>query len=129
MIYRTDFRLTEDVLNEDEARAYLLSDNMTRYLISDVKDPLLRDNIIGIKWILLTPRIGYVELTTEGLLSEENLEFISKWIKGQCSDGLGEGFRDQDFAAYNVNPYDEDSEIIQVDFDWRTNDFKFYRVM
>ena len=89
MIYRTDFRLTENVLNEDEARTYLLSDNMTRYLISDVKDPLLRDNIIGIKWILLTPRIGYVELTTEGILSEENRvrleykfylrEYMFKW--------------------------------------------------
>ena len=45
MIYRTDFRLTEDVLNEDEARAYLLSFDFKNWIcgIDDRRNIIRRE--------------------------------------------------------------------------------------
>ena len=37
-------------------------------------------------------------------LTEQELEKLSDWISGQNSDGLGEGFEQQDFAESYFNP-------------------------
>ena len=100
--YKTNFRLTRDVTDFEAAKKYLTEDDMTKYLL----DRLNSDNmpkeeiakVIGIEWILETPRKGYIMLTTNDYLSEETLDYISRWISGQNSDGLGEGFEQQYFA-------------------------------
>lgn len=33
---------------------------------------------------------GYIEVVTTKELNKEQKKYVSEWIKGQCSDGLGE---------------------------------------
>lgn len=133
-IYRTYFNLDADVLDIDEAQKYLSEANMVQYLKGDSR--ILEDvqnNIESIDWILRTTNSGYIELKSKRLLNDKELESISDWVLGQCSDGIGEGFEQQSFANYNANQYnndfydeDEDEECyVMASFDWRTNKYLF----
>ena len=121
--YRTNFKLTRSVTDFEEARKYLVEDDMRKYLLDDLnanvnitKEEAAK--VIDIVWILETPRKGYVELTTNDYLSEATLDYISNWVSGQNSDGLGEGFEQQWFAR---TPRGR----TYASFDWQTNDYKF----
>ena len=135
-IYRTYFKLVAPVIALEDARSYLSEDNMSVYLKEDSRLPkTLNGVIISIDWILRDEQSGYIELKTNKELNAKELEFISNWVSGQNSDGLGEGFEQQDFACYNAASYDgygydEDYEIddedwIMASFDWQTNKYKF----
>ena len=133
--YRTYFNLTNAVNDFEEARQYLIADNMTTYLKSDSRIPEnVRSAVDDIVWILKDIASGYIELTANRSLSTQELESISKFVSGQNSDGLGEGFEQQDFACYEdegLTGYegdDWDNEMIMASFDWQTNDYLFGEV-
>jgi len=124
--YGTSFTLTNPVNDYNSASDYLQADDMTQYLINDL-DYLdlshLEGKIKEIKWVLEDELNGYIILYTTEPLAQEDLDKISEWISGQCSDGLGEGFEQQPFAevqSYDGDEYDTD----MASFDWETNDYK-----
>jgi hypothetical protein len=130
-IYRAEFRLMAEVKDFDAAYRYLTIDDMTGYLHDDDR-VLGRDKVISIEWILDDVSSGYIEVVASEELSEEEKKSISGWIKGQNSDGLGEGFEQQDWACYTEEEYDEDGfyydDYIMASFDWETNDYELKEV-
>ena len=142
-IYTTNFYLKNSVLDIDSANEYLHEDNMVNYLRSDFKN--LSNIFETLEWNLIDKQKGIITLTTNRLLNKEEGDKISKWINGQCSDGLGEGFEQQDFACYTERDeilYDlrkrgiysidlgcgedepDDSYVIVCSFDWKNNDYE-----
>ena len=133
--YRTYFNLTNAVNDFEEARKYLTEDNMTVYLKGDSRIPEdVRSAVDNIVWILKDIASGYIELTANRSLSTQELESISKFVSGQNSDGLGEGFEQQDFAFYEdeglvgYEGEEWDNEMITASFDWQTNNYLFEKV-
>lgn len=153
-IYETKFKLTHPVNDLEAARKYLTEDPMIQYLddydLQRAGDPksirglsFEDGHITAIDWDLQTAASGVIRVTANRELLPVELVALSSWIKGQCSDGLGEGFEQKDFAThfdqegYNrdweefCNTGDDDAEEIDEDcyyaessFDWRTNDYK-----
>ena len=123
MTYRTKFNLTAPVIDFEAAYDYLIEDNMTDYLHN--AEISGHDKVIHIAWYLMTEEKGYIEVQTDGELTAEESRAISDWIRGQNSDGLGEGFEQQDFACYSLDD-DEDGydEYVMASFDWETNDYE-----
>lgn len=134
--YRTNFNLTDEVKSMSEAQEYLDDDDMTYYLLGDF--PQLAQNRVKIRWVLTHPNKGYVSLKSETPINQKMLDEISRWVSGQNSDGLGEGFEQQDFANYDPNEplleydsmdYDDDEgEFVRCEFDWRKNEYKFEEI-
>lgn len=127
--YRTYFKLTAPVKDIDSAQSYLSEDDMTKYLLTDSRSPIsLTKKVTNIEWILKDEISGYIELESTKTLSEIELEIVSEWVSGQNSDGIGEGFEQQNFAYYPNDDYDEedlDNDYIMASFDWKTNKYKF----
>lgn len=131
-IYRTYFNLTASVNDFDAAAKYLKDDDMSKYLKTDSRiSQNVRDAVNSINWILKDECSGYIELETLSALSADELKSISNWVAGQNSDGLGEGFEQQDFANYTdegLIGFEEDEwddEYIMASFDWQTNEYIF----
>ena len=120
MIYRTNFRLMAPVTDMNKANKYLHEDDMTQFIDSD-----LDDCVMHIEWTLINNEQGYIEVRTNDSLSIDDSEKISEWIRCQCSDGLGEGFEQQDFAFYID---DELDDYVCASFDWQTNDYELFLV-
>lgn len=139
--YTTKFTLTDLVLDLESANDYLAEDDMVDYFdeykeIGVTKD--LIKKVISINWELQTRDSGKITVKTNALLTYKERKTVSRWISGQNSDGLGEGFEQQDFANYDVNRYDYDGNEISVwdldddyeeywvmaSFDWQTNDYE-----
>ena len=123
IIYKAYFELTNPVINISEARSYLTDDDMLYYMDED--DINFKNAIESISWILETEDSGYIEVISSRELSYNECKIISDYIKGQNSDGLGEGFEQQDFAFYEdpENP----GKFITASFDWKTNDYSLTR--
>ena len=108
---------------------------MTKYLNNDVPKSLT-GVISSIKWNLTDIDSGNITFKANRELTNEELDWVSNWVSGQNSDGLGEGFEQQDFANYNVGEYDRysdyyddsEEEWVMASFDWQTNDYKFERI-
>lgn len=125
-IYRTYFKLAAPVLDMEEAQDYLSEDDMVDYLDEDDIGSSVLEAIEDIYWVLKDEQSGYIELKTNRKLSDKELKPISEWVSGQNSDGLGEGFEQQDFANYPLDEDDEyDDEWVMASFDWQTNDYIF----
>ena len=122
-VYRTEFHLTNPVKNFKEAMLYLIRDDMTKYLLCDDRGC---NKVENVRWQLTEDDEGYIEVIASESLSDEESANISSWIRGQCSDGLGEGFEQQDFACYcdgDYDPYydDYDECAVIASFDWESN--------
>ena len=137
--YRTQFTLVAPVLDWEAAQEYLSEDNMANYLRNDLDDscgyfniPIghLRDKVISLEWHLEDKSQGYIELCTTEEFAPEELAQISEWVSGQNSDGLGEGFEQQDFANYEDDSYDDEEEEhwVMASFDWSYNKYIFTKV-
>lgn len=103
--YRTPFRLTDPVILFDDAKEYLsdAKDEMLQCLKEDDRIPEeVRDTIISINWKLRSSKGGIIEVVSTKDLCPLELKYISTFIDGQNSDGLGAGFSDQDFACYET---------------------------
>ena len=77
MKYRIDFYLSDEVTDLEAAQKYLSSDDMTKYLKSDM--PNLQDTIQHIEWVLKEKDSGYIELTVSEELDELDLDNIKEW--------------------------------------------------
>lgn len=137
LTYYTNFMLSHSVNDFEKAKQYLIEDNMTNYLKTDMSLPKsARDKVELIEWQLIKENQGQIEVKTNEYLTDEESSAISEWISGQCSDGLGEGFEQQDFANYmegdEYNPYFVEEEAVEFEehdyvmasFDWRTNKYE-----
>lgn len=130
-IYRTSGTLTGTIEPENVgfAQNYLQADDMTQYL-----DASLQEIVERIQWHLnIDGHTWYVEVFATRVLEKSDLKALSLWVSGQNSDGLGEGFEQQEFAweesGYGDDEYDGDYENgHMISFDWETNDCKFERV-
>ena len=135
--YQTDFSLVRPVNDFDKAYDYLKDDDMAHYLKSSIdyeKDKcedfgLYSDDILSVEWELEDADSGVINVVTRNELSPQASEYISDWIHGQCSDGLGEGFEQQPFAEF----YDEDEwgdpdpdTYEMASFDWETNKYPLH---
>ena len=103
-IYETSFNLEAPVNNFGAAQEYLDEDDMVQYL--DESRCSAAKDIGSIVWILDDEQSGKIRVTAKRELTEEELDQLSDWILGQNSDGLGEGFEQQDFAESYYNPDD-----------------------
>lgn len=103
-IYETTFRLEYPVNDEEAASEYLLEDDMITYLWSDDRYNITKDMVTKVEWLLEDDQSGIIRVYAKRELTDEELDQISKWISGQNSDGLGEGFEQQDFAESYFNP-------------------------
>ena len=134
MTYSTNFKLTAPVIDVEAAREYLTSDDMTVFLKQDRRTADVSEHVAHIEWQLDDEISGRIILYTSAELTEEELAVISDWVSGQNSDGLGEGFEQQNFANYRDDDYyddDEESyddEWVMASFDWQTNDYIFTKV-
>ena len=133
-LYRTYFKLLYDVNNFEEAKAFLKNKTMKLYMKGDSR--ISKDvytSIETIQWILKDTDNGIIDLRTTKELSKDELENISDWVCGQCSDGIGEAFEQQPFAHYeeenfNFNEdddYDDEDNYVMASFDWKTNNYEF----
>lgn len=106
-VYRTSGNLTGTITDENfiAASRYLHFDydgkplNMHRYL-----DPPLEGVVQHLEWMLTSGSTYTITAVTSRDLTEDELKQLSSECSGQNSDGLGEGFEQQDFA------WDEDVE-------------------
>ncbi len=101
--YKTDFHLEAPVNDFEAAQAYLSEDDMTQYIPDELKD-VVKD----VKWELEDEESGHISFKTTRELTAEESKKMSDWIDGQNSDGLGEGFEQQDFAISYYDPYSGD---------------------
>lgn len=130
-LYKTDFNLTNELNNDNFyiAKDYLVMDDMTKYLINDVNSESvlnnpkinhLKDKITEIRWVLYTNSSGSVLVFSNGVLNKYELEYLSEWVSGQNSDGLGEGFQNQEFAYIDLDE--------SIGFDWRSDSYKWEKI-
>ena len=132
--YKTDFHLEYPVNDFDEAAGYLEEDDMVNYFN---EDDTIKSKLESIRWILDDTENGRVIVEALEPLDTDELAIVSEYISGQNSDGLGEGFEQQDFANYDINLYDEYGEYnpdlvwdddyeefwVMASFDWEFNDY------
>lgn len=134
--YTAKGRLTDYIDGFDNvklAQEYLADDDMTQYLDGDLKAKVSK-----IYWELKGDGYNYsIIVQANGLLTEDELKKLSGWCLGQNSDGLGEGFEQQDFAwrgsdLDECECEDEDFECScgydeggMISFDWKTNKLAF----
>lgn len=130
--YTTEFYLEYPVNDFGAADLYLAADDMTEYLHGAESDT--KDFVTNVEWILEDEESGYIIVDTNRELTDDESKRISEWIRGQCSDGLGEGFEQQDFAGPTDEEieqgYEDGDDLIEEcmsSFDWRTNKYLLIR--
>jgi len=111
-LYRTYFDLSDDIPDEHwmEARKYLDEDNMANYLPDE-----LSEKVILIQYDLITNNRGFINIISNALLTQEELIELKNELDGQNSDGLGEGFEQQEFAELHNNEDDDDYTCIYIE--------------
>ena len=105
--YEAEFHLMGPVNDFGRASRYLTEDDMTRYLKGEYSGipQDISSAVNHIEWILEDEDSGVIRLDTNREMSQDELDLISKWVSGQNSDGLGEGFEQQDFASFIDDEY------------------------
>ena len=111
-LYRTYFDLSDSIPDEHwmEARKYLDEDNMANYLPDE-----LSEKIILIQYDLITNNRGCINIISNALLTQEELIALKDELDGQNSDGLGEGFEQQEFAELHNSEDEGDYTCIYID--------------
>lgn len=93
------------------------------YLTADAMEEYLDESLSAVKtltWQLLDDGYNYVVTAVASRnLTPAELKLLGEEVSGQNSDGLGEGFEQQNFA---------ESEDGMVSFDWTTNPHTFVEV-
>ena len=141
--YSTPFEFTNPLPDDKafhDARRYLDSSNVPTKDCPSMSY-FLRESVpeaerlgLNVAWRLGSPEGGSIEVESPEELDAETLSKISRWISGQNSDGLGEGFEQQDFAIIDdgddrswdddedYDPWSDDGTEC-VSFDWQDNDY------
>lgn len=120
--YRATGWLEVPVSDLTAAREYL-NEPMETYL-----DPPLISVVHTIRWDLKNEAEWFVDVVTNRRLTDEESAAVSEWISGQNSDGLGEGFEQQDFAEHFDEDSDHDDDDTMSSFDWRINKCILYMI-
>lgn len=121
--YTASGSLTNPVNDLAAARRYL-DEPMEQYLgFWDDDKPLAR-LVHTIRWDLVDESHWIVRVVTIRHLSDDESTRLSEWISGQNSDGLGEGFEQQEFAETSdyESDYSYDEDVRVSSFDWQSND-------
>ncbi len=127
--YRLEFELSEPLRDESfyEAQDYLHDEDVTKYFVCEYRSPeqqALKDILAHVEWDLDNLSEGHVDIITSSPLSDKQIAMIYDEICGQNSDGLGEGFEQQDFACWTETEerdiewidepeYDDDGSLIR----------------
>lgn len=148
-VYSTTFNLRHPVNDLQAAQSYLDDGMMTPIIKGDSGiDAFTRDAITQISWNLANEESGTIDIETTRELGEDELGALSRWISGQNSDGLGEGFEQQEFANtfladeyeleygfyeddeyyQNYDPPNEDDYWVMSSFDWTSNKYPLERI-
>ncbi len=128
-IYRSTGHLThaiQDLKDVKLAQEYLMSDPMAQYL-----DPPLNEVVVRLQWHLDSDGYNYyIEAICNRELTDDELKQLASEVSGQNSDGLGEGFEQQDFATVygDADRWGDAEYVGMCSFDWETNDSTFVRV-
>lgn len=107
-VYQTNFTLTHAVNDYEEAKAFLDEANdegITDTLQSDITFDSeygdapndFSDKIESVRWSLDTANTGHITLQTNTALTEEEKTYISEWINGQQTQGIGDDFKEEPF--------------------------------
>lgn len=122
-VYEAPFSLKIPVNDLEAAREYLAEEDMTEALAE--QHPELREKVSFVEWKLKDEMSGVIRVETMNPLTEGESETISDWISAQCSDGIGEGFEQQDFATERFEEAEEDydAEPQMASFDWDINSY------
>lgn len=128
-LYRTTGHLTGHIepANVGIAQAYLVEHDMTQFV-----DDSVEAKVAHVEWHLHADGHNYhVDVKTIKPLNDDELRVMGEWISGQNSDGLGEGFEQQEFAEEQAdecgdcedceNGYECDRAYGMISFDWQTN--------
>ena len=111
-LYRTYFDLSDNIPDKHwmEARKYLDEDNMANYLPDE-----LSEKVILIQYDLITNNKGFINIISNALLTQEELIELKNELDGQNSDGLGEGFEQQEFAELHNSEDEDDYTYIYIE--------------
>ena len=126
--YSQSFHLESPVNDIDEAQDYLSSDDMTQFVPDELKGVISKA-----EWVLDDEESGNINIETTRQLTQYEQAILSDWISGQNSDGLGEGFEQQDFSGGYYDPdsgegpytYNEVVDIVSRNYD--NMDFEDYQ--
>ncbi len=119
---------------------------MCSYLKDNIDDnqnktTIKPDDLVSLTWAMVgynSSHIGKITLVTTREFTEKELDFVSDYVRGQNSDGLGEGFEQtfevdnhRNYNQHNYNYVDgeedetDDDYMEMASFDWKTNKYKF----
>jgi len=126
--YATTGTLTNPVTDLTAAREYLHEpmENFVQYAGDTpfgTPSPLT-EIVHTCRWDLLDEQRWVVRVVTTRPLTDAESATLSRWISGQNSDGLGEGFEQQPFAEhFDTDEWgDIDDDTYEMSsFDWETN--------
>jgi len=138
-IYRTSGKLTGVIEPENVADAQKYLDEPGPVAMAGFLDESLRA-VEFLEWRLDGNGRDYtITAVATRELTDAELKDLSSEVQGQNSDGLGEGFEQQDFAWREdddcgvcdgcENDFACESEGNMISFDWETNDSRFERIV
>lgn len=114
--YSQEFSMQSPVNDLEAAQNYLSDDDMTKY----VPDELV--NVVQkAEWVLDDESSGHINIETTRELGVEEQKILSDWIEGQNSDGLGEGFEQQEFAENYFDPNSGDGPYTRYEAEEEIN--------
>ena len=114
--YEQEFHLNAPVNDYDAAQKYLSEDDMSQYLPEELKE-----SVRSVEWKLDDEESGKIEIHTTRELTPDEQSKLNDWIEGQNSDGLGEGFEQQDFAESYFDPESGDGPYTRYEAEEEIN--------
>lgn len=128
-LYGCNFVLRAPVLDVDKAQEYLdkYHKDMTEFFNEEVGS---YDAVVtNWRWYLTSDEDGVFIYETSRALTSTELGYLEEATEGQASDGIGEGFCQQEWSEYEDPSYDpswdgDEPEWLLAEIDWYEG-FKF----
>lgn len=126
--YGCPFELDASVSDIRQAQRYLDDDIQFMLQIFNERTTdstgAMDDPIINWRWKLTSKDSGYFVYETYRKLTDQEIDNLGECTLGQASDGLGEGFAQQDFANYTVyhrgrDGDDDYEDTVMASFKWK----------